>query len=276
MISLSSNELIALIVSFMWPLTRILGLIAIAPPFGNNSVPVQVKLMLGVMLALIVAPTIPPIPDADPMSITGIMILMQQLVIGLAMGFMVRIVFAGIEMAGEVIGLTMGLGFATFFDPQTQGRSSAISQILVLVSTLVFLTLNAHLAVFAALIESFKTIPISTSLTMGFSFQKLAIWGEQIFSISLRLSLPIVAALLIANVALGILTRAAPQLNLFGIGFPITIGVGFMMLNMGLPYMLLPIENIFQSAIEAIQSLGNYSPPPLPTLPKLPIATPRG
>ena len=276
MISLSSNELIALIVSFMWPLTRILGLIAIAPPFGNNSVPVQVKLMLGVMLALIVAPTIPPIPDADPLSITGIMILMQQLVIGLAMGFMVRIVFAGIEMAGEVIGLTMGLGFATFFDPQTQGRSSAISQILVLVSTLVFLTLNAHLAVFAALIESFKTIPISTSLTMGFSFQKLAIWGEQIFSISLRLSLPIVAALLIANVALGILTRAAPQLNLFGIGFPITIGVGFMMLNMGLPYMLLPIENIFQSAIEAIQSLGNYSPPPLPTLPKLPIATPRG
>ncbi|QJQ04851.1 flagellar biosynthetic protein FliR [Undibacterium piscinae] len=276
MISLSSNELIALVVSFMWPLTRILGLIAIAPPFGNNSVPVQVKLMLGVMLALIVAPTIPPIPDADPLSITGIMILMQQLVIGLAMGFMVRIVFAGIEMAGEVIGLTMGLGFATFFDPQTQGRSSAISQILVLISTLVFLTLNAHLAVFAALIESFKTIPISTSLTMGFSFQKLAIWGEQIFSISLRLSLPIVAALLIANVALGILTRAAPQLNLFGIGFPITIGVGFMMLNMGLPYMLLPIENIFQSAIEAIQSLGNYSPPPLPTLPKLPIATPRG
>lgn len=273
MISLSSNELIALIVSFMWPLTRILGLIAIAPPFGNNSVPVQVKLMLGVMLALIVAPTIPPMLEADPMSITGIMILMQQLVIGLAMGFMVRIVFAGIEMAGEVIGLTMGLGFATFFDPQTQGRTSAISQILVLVSTLLFLTLNAHLAVFAALIESFKTIPISTSLTMGFSFQKLAIWGEQIFSISLRLSLPFVAALLIANVALGILTRAAPQLNLFGIGFPITIGVGFLMLNMGFPYMLLPIENVFQSAIEAIQSLGNYSPPPLPTLP---VATPPG
>lgn len=252
-----------MIASFMWPLTRILGLIAIAPPFGNNSVPVQVKLMLGVMLALIVAPTIPPLSNVDPLSLTGIMILMQQLVIGLAMGFMVRVVFAGIEMAGEVIGLTMGLGFATFFDPQTQGRSSAISQVLVLLATLIFLTLNVHLSLFTALIESFKTIPISTSLTMGFSFQKLAIWGEQIFSIGLRLSLPVVAALLITNIALGILTRAAPQLNLFGIGFPITIGVGFLMLSMIIPYMLQPIENVFQSTIEALQSLAISTPLPV-------------
>lgn len=263
MVSFSGNELIAMIASFIWPLTRILGLIAIAPPFGNNSVPVQVKLLLGVMLALIVAPTIAPLTHADPMSVSGIMILMQQLVIGMAMGFMVRVVFAGIEMAGEVIGLTMGLGFASFFDPQTQGRTSAISQVLVLISTLLFLTLNVHLSVFAALVESFKTIPISTALTMGFSFQKLAIWGEQIFIISMRLSLPIVAALLITNVALGILTRAAPQLNLFGIGFPITIGVGFLMLSMTIPYMLLPIENAFQSGVEAIQSLGTAAPPPL-------------
>lgn len=254
-----------MIASFIWPLTRILGLIAIAPPFGNNSVPVQVKLMLGVTLAMIVAPTIPPLTQADPLSVTGIMILMQQLVIGMAMGFMVRVVFAGIEMAGEVIGLTMGLGFATFFDPQTKGRSSAISQVLVLVATLLFLTLNVHLSLFAALIESFKTIPISTSLTMGFSFQKLAIWGEQIFIISMRLSLPIVAALLITNIALGILTRAAPQLNLFGIGFPITIGVGFLMLSMTMPYMLLPIENAFQSGLEAIQSLAITPPPISPT-----------
>lgn len=252
-----------MIASFMWPLTRILGLIAIAPPFGNNSVPVQVKLMLGVMLALIVAPTIPPLSNVDPLSLTGIMILMQQLVIGMAMGFMVRVVFAGIEMAGEVIGLTMGLGFATFFDPQTQGRSSAISQVLVLLATLIFLTLNVHLSLFTALIESFKTIPISTSLTMGFSFQKLAIWGEQIFSIGLRLSLPVVAALLITNIALGILTRAAPQLNLFGIGFPITIGVGFLMLSMIIPYMLQPIENVFQSTIEALQSLAISTPLPV-------------
>ncbi len=269
MISVSSNELIALIASFMWPLTRILGLIAIAPPFGNSSVPVSTKLVLGVMLALIVAPTIKPLAGADLMSLAGVMILMQQFVIGMAMGFVMRVVFSGIEMAGEVVGLTMGLGFATFFDPQTKGRTSAISQVLVLVSTLLFLTLNVHLALFATLIESFNTIPISTSLTMGFSFQKLALWGGQIFSLGLRLSLPIVAALLIANISLGILTRAAPQLNIFGIGFPITIGVGFLMLAMIMPYLRQPIEDAFQSGIETVQSLGAQSPYP-PALPQSP------
>ncbi len=256
MVSFSGNDLIALIASFIWPLTRILGMIVIAPPFGNNSVPVQVKLVLGVMIALIVTPIIPPLKNVDMISLTGIMILTQQFVIGSAMGFMMRVTFAGIEMAGEAIGLTMGLGFATFFNPQTQGRSSAISQFMVLLATLLFLTLNVHLSLIATLVDSFKTIPISTSLTMGFSFQRLALWGGEIFSIGMRLSLPIVAALLITNIALGILTRAAPQLNLFGIGFPITIGVGFLMLSMVLPYWMIPFENAFQKTIEAILSLG--------------------
>ena len=260
MIAFSSNEFIALIASFLWPLTRILGFVAIAPPFGNNGVPVNVKVILGVFLALIVAPTIAPLSNVDLMSITGVMVLIQQLIIGLAMGFIVRLIFAGVEMAGEVIGLTMGLGFATFYDPQTRGRSSAIAQFLVIITTLVFLSMNVHLAMFEALINSFKTIPISTSLEMGFSVKRLAIWGEEIFKIGMILSMPIVAALLITNIALGVLTRAAPQLNLFGIGFPITITVGFLMLTLILPYLLLPLENMFQHGLESIQSLGATAP----------------
>jgi len=174
------------------------------------------------------------------------------------------VVFSSIELAGEVSGLTMGLGFATFFDPQTQGRSSAIAQFLVLTSTLLMLTMNVHLTMLAALVESFHTIPIATTYQSGLNYQKLAIWGEQIFSVGMHLSLPIVAALLVTNVALGILTRAAPQLNLFGIGFPITIGVGFLMLALIMPYLLLPIQNLFQSAIEMMQSLGQTAPLPLP------------
>lgn len=257
MISLNSQDIIQLIASFLWPLTRILGFIAVAPPFGNNGVPVQIKLVLGVFLALIVAPTLDVFPNVDMLSLAGILILAQQLIIGFAMGFIVRVIFAGIEMAGEVAGLTMGLGFATFYDPQTRGRSSAISQFLVIITTLIFLALNVHLAMFEALINSFKSIPISSSLHMGFSVKTLAIWGEEIFKVAFILSLPIVAALLITNIALGILTRAAPQLNLFGIGFPITIGVGFLMLSMILPYLLLPLENLFQHALVAIQNLGS-------------------
>lgn len=264
MISFSSNELIALINSFIWPLTRILGLIAVAPPFGNNTVPVQIKISLGVVLALIVTPTLPTISNLDPISLNGILVLAQQLIIGVGMGFVMRVVFSSIELAGEVSGLTMGLGFATFFDPQTQGRSSAIAQFLVLTSTLLMLTMNVHLTMLAALVESFHTIPIATTYQSGLNYQKLAIWGEQIFSVGMHLSLPIVAALLVTNVALGILTRAAPQLNLFGIGFPITIGVGFLMVALIMPYLLLPIQNLFQSAIEMMQSLGQTAPLPLP------------
>lgn len=256
MLSISSQELTSLIAAFLWPLTRILGFIVVAPPFGNNGVPPLVKIALGVMLSLIVAPTISLPAQLDMVSLTGIMILLQQFVIGLAMGFMVRVIMAGVEMAGEVAGLTMGLGFATFFDPQTRGRSTAISQFLVIITTLIILSLNIHLTMFEALVMSFKTIPISTTLEMGFNPYTLAKWGEEIFKLGMVLSLPIVAALLIANTALGILTRAAPQLNLFGIGFPITIAVGYVMLGLVLPYLLPALESSFRHLIDAISTLG--------------------
>ena len=157
--------------------------------------------------------------------------------------------------------MTMGLGFASFFDPMTQGRNSAISQFLVLTATLLFLALNAHLAMLSALVESFSTIPIASDLKSGFSMYRLVIWGEQIFITGLKLSLPIVAALLITNIALGILTRAAPQLNIFGIGFPITIGVGFLMLTLLMPYLETPIEKLFQQGLNAMMYGGDKAIP---------------
>ena len=210
MITLSSADINMWIAGLLWPLTRILGLLAASPLFGNNSVPATVKVSLGVMLAMIVAPTVPALPAADPMSMAGLLILAQEMLIGLAMGFTIRIVFAAVELAGEISSLTMGLGFATFFDPNTRGRSSAISG----------------------------------------GFKQLADWGGRIFSTGVQLSLPIVAALLITNVALGILTRAAPALNLFGIGFPITLGVGLLVVAMVLPYLATPMQNLFLDGIE--------------------------
>ena len=123
MISVTSAELNTWIAAFLWPLTRIIGMISVAPLFGNVSVPARVKIALGIMLALIISPTVPALPALDPMSLPGFLILAQQLIIGLAIGFAMRITFAGVEMAGEITGMTMGLGFASFFDPQTRARS---------------------------------------------------------------------------------------------------------------------------------------------------------
>ena len=259
MISLTSVEMNTWIAALLWPLTRILGLIAAAPLFGNTAVPVSIKVTLGVLLAAIMAPAIPALPAADPMSMAGLLILLQELLVGLAIGFSMRIVFAAIEMAGEVSSLTMGLGFASFFDPMSSGRSAAVSQFLTLVASMVFLAANAHLVLLQALAESFVTLPVSaTPMSVGAPLE-LARWGARIFSAGLQLSLPIVAALLITNVALGILTRAAPQLNLFGIGFPITIGVGFIMIGLALPYLATPLERLFQESIEMIRQLTSVS-----------------
>ena len=252
MISVSSADLYTWISGFIWPLTRIMGVIAVAPLFGNVSVPARVKIALGVLLSLIIAPTVPEVPALDPMSLQGVLILLQQLVIGLAIGFAMRIVFAGVEMAGEITGMTMGLGFASFFDPQTRARSSAISQFLALLTLMIYLATNLHLVLLSTLAQSFDLLPISSSFVSNAGFFQLASWGGRIFSAGVQLSLPIVAALLITNTALGILTRTAPQLNIFGIGFPITIGVGFLMIAAVLPYLMQPIINLLQEGIEAM------------------------
>ncbi|CAN7684806.1 flagellar biosynthetic protein FliR [Duganella sp. LjRoot269] len=253
MISFSTADINLWIAGLLWPLTRIMGLIAASPLLGNSAVPATVKISLGVLLAMIVAPAVPALPAADPMSLAGLLILVQEMLIGLAMGFSIRIIFAAVEMAGEISSLTMGLGFATFFDPTTQGRSSAISQFLSLVATMAFLAVNAHLVLLSALVESFSTLPVSAAPVYGGGFKLLADWGGRIFSTGVQLSLPIVAALLITNVALGILTRAAPQLNLFGIGFPITLGVGLLVIAMTLPYLVTPVQNLFLDGMERVR-----------------------
>jgi flagellar biosynthetic protein FliR len=162
-----------------------------------------------------------------------------------------RLVFAAIEFAGEVASSTMGLGFATFFDPTSAGRSSAISQFLALVATMAFLAMNAHLVLIQALVESFFTLPISATPMSLAAPLEMVRWGGRIFSAGLQIGMPIIAAMLITNLALAILTRAAPQLNLFGIGFPITLGAGFLVISLTLPYLNTPMQNLFNQGIEA-------------------------
>jgi flagellar biosynthetic protein FliR len=274
MITLTSVELNAWLAALLWPLSRVLGLIAASPLFGNTAVPVSVKVSLGVLLAVIMTPALSTLPAVDPMSMAGMLILVQEMLIGLAMGFTMRIVFAAIEMAGEVSSLTMGLGFASFFDPNTAGRSSAVSQMLTLIATMAFLAMNAHLVLLETLAESFISMPISATPMSANGPLEVVRWGGRIFATGLQLSLPIVAALLITNVALGILTRAAPQLNLFGVGFPITLTVGFLLIGATLPYLNMPIQNWFNQGIEATRSLGRAAAARTPARPAVPPAAP--
>lgn len=251
MISLTDAQLNTWLISFIWPLTRILGLIMVVPVFGHTSVPRRVKIGLGVFIALIVAPTLPPMPDVGLGSWQGLLILIQQLLIGMAIGFIMRVVFAAIGAAGEIVGLQMGLGFASFFDPQSAGQTLVIAQFFNMLATLLFLAVNAHLLLLGVLVDSFQSLPISTQPLSTAGFYNVAAFGSTVFSVGLQLALPLIAILLMTNLALGILTRSAPQLNLFAIGFPITLGVGLIMLNLTLPYFAPQLELVIQNGLKA-------------------------
>lgn len=236
MISVTSAQLDMWLATLMYPLVRLLALIASAPIFGDQQTPVRVKIGLSVLLAILLAPTLDLMPAVPVGSPQGLLIIIQQIIIGSAMGFTMRLIFSAVELAGEFSGMIMGLGFASFYDPRSASNSAVISQWLGIIASLTFLTLNGHLMILSLVAESFHTLPVGQMMSAQ-SFYTIAKWGENIFIFGLQISLPLLAALLITNLALGILTRAAQQLNLFAIGFPITLTIGFVILSISLPYL---------------------------------------
>lgn len=254
MISLTSAQLDVWLATLMYPLVRLLALISSAPLLGNKQVPKRVKIGLAMLMAIIIAPTLNPMPAIAVGSPQGLLIMIQQVIIGTAMGFTMRLVFTAVEMAGEFGGLQMGLGFASFYDPQNSTYSPIIAQWLGIIASLAFLAMNGHLMILSALAESFHTLPVGEMISTG-GFYTAASWGASIFAYALQICLPLLAALLITNLALGILTRAAQQLNLFAIGFPITLAVGFIVLSISLPYLAPILDRLIQEGLATALNL---------------------
>lgn len=261
MISVTTAQLDAWLAAFMFPLARVLALVSSAPVLGNQGIPRRIKLGLGLVLTFAIAPLAGPMPELSPASAQGLLIMVQQIAIGLAMGLAMRIAFAAVDMAGELIGLQMGLGFATFFDPQHGNNAPVIAYLMGLLATLFFLALHGHLLIIATLAESFSVLPVSTDLMGGQAAFGLVSWGGQILVAGLTLALPLLAALLITNLALGVLTRAAPQLNMFAVGFPITLMLGFFMLALVLPYLTAPLERLLASGISTALEIVRQGAP---------------
>jgi flagellar biosynthetic protein FliR len=252
MITITSAQLDAWIMLIVWPLTRILALIASAPVTGNQQFPLTAKIGLAVLITVLVAPTLPAAPAVAPGSAYGILLLVREILIGVGMGLAMRIVFAAVNMAGDVIGLQMGLGFAQFYDPQTSAQVPVIGQFLGLLATLTFLSINGHLLLIASLVASFREVPPDTVFSLAAGSMALVQWGSMIIQAAVQLSLPLIATLLITNSALAVLTRASPQLNIFAIGFPVTLGVGFIGLLLVLPYMVPGFEHLFEQGLQAM------------------------
>lgn len=255
MLTVSSLQLNAWLAAFFWPFFRILALVASAPLFSARGIPARTKVSIAFLLTVVVAPLLPPMPNVAPASAQGLFILVQQLMIGYAMGLAMRIAFSAIEMTGHIAGLQMGLGFANFFDPQNSSQVPLLGQFLSVMAMLLFLSFNGHLMMIAALVESFHTLPIGASVAIV-NWKALALAGGNIFLWGLLLSMPVLAALMLTNVALAVLTRAAPQLNIFAVGFPITLMIGFIVLGISLPYFLPLFNDMIEHSLQVMMKLA--------------------
>lgn len=252
MLSLSLAQIDAWIAFYAFPLARILGLVATAPLWSTAGIPRRTRLILGLGITVAIAPVLPPMPDVQPASLAGLWILGQQVLIGISMGFAARIVFAAIDMAGTYIGFQMGLGFATFYDPMEGAQTAVLAEFIGLIALLLFMAFDGHLLYISTLAQSFHAIPVAPEALSPNSWRNLAELGGKIFSAGLLLSLPVLLALMITNVALGVLTKAAPQLNLFALGFPLTLMGGFVAVGVSLNYLTGPLQDLYDFAIRAM------------------------
>ncbi|AYC19602.1 hypothetical protein DZA65_02719 [Dickeya dianthicola] len=256
MVTLSSIDMISWFNQFFWPLVRILALISTAPIFNERAITRRVKLGLGVLIAIVVTPSIPH-TSIPVFSATGVWMLFQQVLIGVMLGFAMQLAFVAIRLAGEIIGLQMGLSFATFFDPSGGPNMPVIARFMNLLALLLFLSMNGHLWLISLLVDSFHTIPISAEPISGNVFMTLAEAGGRIFSNGLMLALPLITLLLTINMALGLLSRLAPQLTIFAIGFPITLFAGITTVGF-LVFLLSPYaEKLFGETYDLLADLLN-------------------
>jgi flagellar biosynthesis protein FliR len=255
MITVTSAQLDAWMAAFLFPMARILGLMATAPVFNNTGLPRQIRLLIGLAVAFALAPALPPMPAIPAGSWVGLIVLAQQILIGVLLGFTLRLAFSAIDLAGELIGLQMGLSFAVFYDPQNAAQTPVLSEFLGLLATLIFLAMNGHLLALSVLAESFKLLPVGATPIAAGGFKAVLAWTATLFSAGVLLSLPLVAALLIANIGMGVLSRVAPQLNLFAIGFPVTMVAGFTVLMVSLPYFGAALERLFDQSFAALRAV---------------------
>jgi len=231
-IALSTGQLEAWVAQAFFPFVRIGACLMVAPFFGARFVPPRTRVVLAVALTALVVPLLPA-PAVAPFSGAGFVTVAQQLLIGIAMGFALQVVFDALGLAGQLLANSMGLSFAFNVDPLRGSSTAALGQLYIILATLTFLALGGHLALIEVLVGSLHTLPIGAALPAD-SLWAIVMWGGELFSGALTIALPGVTALLIVNLAFGVVSRAAPSLNLFAVGFPVSLVVGLVVVLAGI------------------------------------------
>jgi flagellar biosynthetic protein FliR len=251
-IAFTEAQILGWLNPLLWPFLRALALFSAMPILGTRNVPLRVRIGLAGFIAIAAQPTLPAAPVVALDSALAITLIVQQAIIGLSLGFAVRLVFASVEFAGEIIGLQMGLNFAGFFDPISATTATATSRFFGTSVAWLFIVINGHLLVIAALVQSFSAFPVGPEPFAFLHQVQPQRWGAELFSTGLWIALPLITMLLFVNLVLGAISRVAPQINIFAVGFPVTLSVGLLGLLLTLPALQMP----FTMALERL--LGHF------------------
>jgi len=256
LLSYDASQLLA----FILVLVRVSGIISTAPVFGSSNIPPQIKVVLSLMLALILYPFIPLITVYPDRPDHYIMLIASEMLIGLVLGIIARFLFGAVEFAGTVIGFQMGLGMAMVFDPQSQEQISLVGRFENATATLIFLAMDGHLIVLQALVRSYSVLPPGGASISRPLVENLTELSASVFVIGLQIGAPLIVALFLANAVVGLLARSVPQIQVFVVGFPLTLMLGFLFLFFGMPFFAQAVHQMFEKLdtqfFEAIKLLG--------------------
>ena len=253
---LNDGQVVSWVESFMLPLFRVASLIMTAPVFGTQTVPPRIRIVFSIALTAVILPTLPPAPPVDPLTLDGALSIFDQVLIGSAMGFTLRLIFVAVDLGGQMAGQLMGLGFASLIDPQNGVSVPIVSQFYNLLVTFLYLSLDGHLMSLDALAESFRSLPIGAAAPAPETWWDVTVWAGFILRGGLLIALPMIGVMTLINISFAVATRAAPALNIFSVGFPITLGAGLLVIIYTLPTLIEQAESLLRATLDVVHGLA--------------------
>ena len=255
MLELTDTQIGTWVATFILPLFRVAAVLMTMPIFGTRMLPVRIRLYVAVAITVVIVPGLPPLPQIDPLSLRGVLLCGEQIIVGALFGFALQLLFQAFVVAGQIVAVQMGMAFASMVDPANGVNVAVISQFMTMLVSILFLVMNGHLVVFEVLVESFTTLPVGKALVVN-HFWEIAGRLGWVFGAGLLLILPAITALLVVNIAFGVMTRAAPQLNIFSIGFPLTLVLGMGIFWVGLADILSHYQALASEALQWLRELA--------------------
>lgn len=255
LLQLTDTQISTWVASFILPLFRIGAVLMTMPIFGTTLVPKRVRLYFALAITVVVVPGLPPMPQVHALDLSALLLIAEQIIIGALMGLSLQLFFQAFVVAGQIISIQMGMGFASMVDPANGVSAAVIGQFLTMLVTLLFLGMNGHLVVFEVLTESFTTMPVGSAMLIN-HFWEMANKLGWVLGAAMLLVMPAITALLVVNIAFGVMTRAAPQLNIFSVGFPLILVLGLVIFWVSLGDILNQYQPLATEALQLLRDMA--------------------